>query len=58
MQIIAVISFLPVFLILYYIYKKDRDPEPIKTVGIYIITLRLYKGVVGKVKVEVVSNIQ
>lgn len=34
MQIIAVISFLPVFLILYYIYKKDRDPEPIKTVGI------------------------
>ena len=34
MQIIAVISFLPVFLILYYIYIKDRDPEPIKTVGI------------------------
>ena len=37
MQIIAVISFLPVFLILYYIYKKDRDPEPFQTVSLTFV---------------------
>ncbi len=33
--------------------KKIELENPIKTVGTYTITLRLYKGVVGKVKVQV-----
>ncbi|MBQ7467069.1 MAG: 50S ribosomal protein L9 [Clostridia bacterium] len=38
----------------YEIDKKKIELEtPIKTVGTYTITLRLYKGVVGKVKVQV-----
>ena len=32
-EILALFALLPVFLILYYVYIKDRDPEPIKTVA-------------------------
>lgn len=35
--------------------KKIELENPIKTVGIYTITLRLYKGVTGKLKVQVES---
>lgn len=31
---LALLALLPVFLILFYVYKRDIDPEPIKTVGI------------------------
>lgn len=33
MDTLALIALLPVVLILYYVYKKDRDPEPIRTVA-------------------------
>ncbi|MBP5368508.1 MAG: PrsW family intramembrane metalloprotease [Bacteroidales bacterium] len=33
MNNLALIALLPVAVILYYVYKKDRDPEPIKTVA-------------------------
>ena len=36
--------------------KKIELETPIKTVGKYEVTLRLYKGVTGKLKVEVKGN--
>ena len=36
--------------------KKIELETPIKAVGEYLVPVRLYKGVVGKINVKVVAN--